>query len=1208
MQALRRLTKRTGLHLAVIFKTMQDWLARAQSLLTARHTPKNLGSASVIEVPTARRRMTFTRRCFAGAGVLLTLVVLAIGAIMLRVSIGPLEIEALGSKISDALDERFNHVYDFSLGKVVIVKGEDGPALSVDSLLVNNSGGQKILEAPRAEITLDPLRLIFGDVAPKKLNVFNLDLRLSVLPDGELSLSTGKAGTQVLHVTPPPALPANASGGTPADTGAGAAKVAVAALTALLDMISGPDSPIVALDRVGIVQATLVVDDRTANQTTIFNGLDLTFDKKDGAAHIKIGADGPNGRLLAEAVAKGSPNGPRSIHASIQNVSVDEVALFAGIRNPAVDFDMPLSASVDIALKPDGQPDSASLEFGLGAGYLRLDDPEFAPVFTQGLTGRIKWLPERNQFALEPMRINADGLNAVLSGTMVPPVTANDPWSVSFETAPGTTLAAEHKGDAPFVIDRASLKGRFFTQPSADKAVATPRFLIDRAEITGPGTGVAISGELSGTGPTTRIKLGISAARMPVLNLLRLWPFWIAPPVRDYFSKNVLGGIIEMGRLSIDHDAPSLAMMREDIPPPDGNILGEFVFSNGVLTVLPGVPPLTGIDVTARVTGRTAAVSMSHGSVETAPGHRLAVSDMTFNIADGALKPTPAQVTAKISGPVESVVELLALDALKAFAPLAIQPGTVRGQIDGRMVVDLKLARPALPEETVLRINAVASGFSADRLIGTQKLEGATLTIATDKAGVKASGQGKIAGIPVQLDFKKVNPNPAEVLLTGIADDAARSRIGLNFGKGVTGSAAFRVSAVLGNPEKKDAQVELDLTKAAIDFPALGLSKPVSLPSKMSFSVLNDEDGTNLDNIAYEGNGASIKGEAVIAANGIISSASLSQVRLSPGDDMKVEVDGTAEIMKISVKGNNIDARPFLKNLFTPPADASATRDNSAKEIQVDVKSAILTGYNRQAISAFDLKLRKASSQISQFALSGRFGRDSLAGSLTQKGAAPLISIQTNDAGSLMSFIDFYKRMEGGKLSLNIGMSEGGSEGVVNISNFTVRDEPALKQLVSEGANLRDDRTGTIPQINPGAVAFTKLQAQFRRTGGRLEIPDSFVWGPQVGTNLKGWIDYGANKIDIGGTFVPSYAVNNLFTQIPVFGSVLAGGAHEGLFAINYRVSGAASAPVLSFNPLSAIAPGFLRKMFGAAGGPNGTALPPIGDDPSGALLNRNGQ
>ena len=50
---------------------------------------------------------------------------------------------------------------------------------------------------------------------------------------------------------------------------------------------------------------------------------------------------------------------------------------------------------------------------------------------------------------------------------------------------------------------------------------------------------------------------------------------------------------------------------------------------------------------------------------------------------------------------------------------------------------------------------------------------------------------------------------------------------------------------------------------------------------------------------------------------------------------------------------------------------------------------------------------------------------------------------------------------------------------------------------------------------------------------------------------------------------------------IPLLGDVLTGG--EGLFAANYRATGALEQPDFGVNPLTALAPGLLRKLFGSS-------------------------
>ena len=88
--------------------------------------------------------------------------------------------------------------------------------------------------------------------------------------------------------------------------------------------------------------------------------------------------------------------------------------------------------------------------------------------------------------------------------------------------------------------------------------------------------------------------------------------------------------------------------------------------------------------------------------------------------------------------------------------------------------------------------------------------------------------------------------------------------------------------------------------------------------------------------------------------------------------------------------------------------------------------------------------------------------------------------------------------------------------------------------------------------------------------------------------------------MNLTGTFVPAYSLNNLFSQIPVLGMILGGGQHEGLFAITFKVSGAASAPTLTVNPLSAIAPGFPAQ---AVRLPEAVTVKAAVDDPALSLL-----
>ena len=131
-----------------------------------------------------------------------------------------------------------------------------------------------------------------------------------------------------------------------------------------------------------------------------------------------------------------------------------------------------------------------------------------------------------------------------------------------------------------------------------------------------------------------------------------------------------------------------------------------------------------------------------------------------------------------------------------------------------------------------------------------------------------------------------------------------------------------------------------------------------------------------------------------------------------------------------------------------------------------------------------------------------------------------------------------------------------------------MRGEPALERVVS-GA----------PGTQQNGVQFSSLRVSFTRMPGRLSIRDGVVRGPVIGATIDGSIDYLRDDVRMRGTFVPLYGLNNMFGQLPIVGMFL-GGSNEGLVGITYEVVGRPSAPVLRVNPISAVAPGLLRKLF----------------------------
>jgi hypothetical protein len=162
-------------------------------------------------------------------------------------------------------------------------------------------------------------------------------------------------------------------------------------------------------------------------------------------------------------------------------------------------------------------------------------------------------------------------------------------------------------------------------------------------------------------------------------------------------------------------------------------------------------------------------------------------------------------------------------------------------------------------------------------------------------------------------------------------------------------------------------------------------------------------------------------------------------------------------------------------------------------------------------------------------------------------------------------------------------------EGHLSVSNFAVRGEPALERIAG-GAAPNDP--GPRPQAGGSGVDFTEMRVTFTKAPGRLAIRDGVVRGNSVGATLEGQIDFARDNVHMHGTFVPAYGLNNMFAQPPVLGFFLGGGQKEGLIGITYEVVGSPHAPTLRVNPMSALMPGFTRKIFEAPTSYDGFSQP----------------
>jgi len=180
--------------------------------------------------------------------------------------------------------------------------------------------------------------------------------------------------------------------------------------------------------------------------------------------------------------------------------------------------------------------------------------------------------------------------------------------------------------------------------------------------------------------------------------------------------------------------------------------------------------------------------------------------------------------------------------------------------------------------------------------------------------------------------------------------------------------------------------------------------------------------------------------------------------------------------------------------------------------------------------------------------------------------------LTTNDGGALFRFTDVYARMSGGQMVMAMEAPSADNplqRGTLTVRDFSIHDEAQLQQAVSTNGD----------SASRNNMQFSSMKVDFDKSPGRVVLREGVVRGPLLGATIDGLVDYTHDELHMRGTLVPLYGPNNLLGQLPILGLFL-GGEKEGLIGITYEVVGKPGNPVLHINPVSALAPGLLRKVF----------------------------
>jgi Protein of unknown function len=1141
-----------------------------------------------VALPLRAIRNRWFRRCGIGLAAAAAVCLLAAGALWAVLANGPISLDVATPWITSAIAENFGNQFRVEIGGTVLERDEHGrAAMRLRGIVVRDRDGTVIAHAPKAEVGFSSSSLLSAHPRAERLNLVGAELAVRIEADGRVSVSTGADAHPLatasplaavatpgmpigapIGAAPSGALPVAASGAPPAAPKRDLQEN-FAAFLAWIDSLGALGLDGGDLTEVGLKSGNLVVDDRRNGQQSRFENIHLSLTRPSaGTLEFELGSEDVARPWQVIASMKPGAYGMHAVDVEARKIMLRDILLALRVDDGQIDADAPISATLRADIAQDGTPQFATGRMVVGPGvFTDAKDPE-ARIAIDRAELSLDWNAAQRVLAM-PFQIVSGGTRVTLSAHVEAPREPNGVWAVSLGGGSAVLAPVEPDG-APLVLNRVLMRGRI--DP------VSHRFNIDQAEASGKAVSVAMSGNVDFSSSDPRLTIGMAARNLSAPAFKQMWPVFVNPEVRKWVIERTAGGTMESGEIATN--APISTLRSGGPPVPDDGLSIQIITSGTTLRPFDNLPEIRDADLVTRIKGRTATVTLGRGTVEMASGRRLTIANGVFEVPDSAIKHPPAKVRARVEGPVAAAAELLAMDRLRdtAGVPPMIDPAATRGNVLATLNLALPLNEEVKSGTITYAIAADIVNFSADHFLMSQKIEAQTLRAVANNQGYQLKGEMRVGGAPATMELRHASGEAdAELRLTGTLDDAARSRFGIDPATGISGPIPIKVTGRVAFSPDQDSRlaVEADLAQARIDNLIPGWSKLANRPARATFTYVGRSKAARLDDIAYDGAGASFRGGVEFDQNGDLATANFPVFGLVDGDKASLRLERTPDnLFKVVLRGDAFDGRGFIKASMAGGGEARQQRKASTGfDFDIDAKVGAVSGFMGEVLRNIDLHLTRRAGLIRHLALNARFGSEGvLQGELRGKaGDRQIVYVESTDAGALFRFADFYSRIMGGQMwiAMDPPTPDGArQEGLLDVREFAVKGEAALDGVVAGAPNGANN-----------GVQFSRMRVEFTRAPGKMSIREGLVTGPMVGATIDGAIDYAGNDVRMRGTFVPLYGLNSAFGQIPIVGFLL--GGKEGLIgSMTYEVVGSPGAPVLHVNPISMVAPGFVRKFL----------------------------
>ena len=710
-------------------------------------------------------------------------------------------------------------------------------------------------------------------------------------------------------------------------------------------------------------------------------------------------------------------------------------------------------------------------------------------------------------------------------------------------------------------------------------------------------TKATLAGVVTRVGKIAAINASVSVPAMPADDLKKFWPPDAASGARDWVTTNMRDGEYRNAAASLTARIPI-----------DGADAGKIIVDsiNGRIDVagvtidyLSPLPALENTVATGTFSENRFDFAVQGGNVGD-----LVLDSGTVAITGIDSEREALALTAEIKGPVRSALDIVAHPRLDLLSRVGLDREGAAGTHTTRLEMNFPLITALKAGDVRVRSASKITDLALADIVKGRGITGGTLSLEVDNASMTAKGSAVFAGASADFDWRQDFSTSANVQ-TRIAakatlDAEMRALFDLYMHEKIEGPVPISLIYEQRRDNTETFSAGLNLSDSTFTLPGFKWVKPAGAEATAEIVIMmTDGKITALPEFRINAGAFRVAGKGTFGppanesgspdpvGGPVIETLDIESFILGTTSFSATVRRAADRSFTIDVSGGGFDAGPFF------------SQDSGGIDAP-ELPALSLTGtFGRfwigqgEPASNVRMELKRDATKWQRIAIEGALpdGGKAISIKMLPTPEGHNLEIYSADAGSLLKAMDVTDTIRSGIIEI-AGTRKGGPDapwrGTAEMRRFRVADAPNFARLLTL-ASL----TGINDTITGKGIAFTRLSFPFVFDNEVATIEDATAVGSELGITATGTIDFGEDAIDINGTIIPAYTINSLLGQIPVIGTLLTGEKGGGIFAASYKISGQIDNPQISVNPLSALAPGFLRKLIdGSGNSPPGNRTP----------------